>query len=110
MLQIAVRNLLSNAIDFSPENEGAKIDISLAMRKGKKVLTVSDEGPGIPDYATEKIFERFYSLKHNATKDGRKGSGLGLCFVKEAAELHGGSIDVKNRDEGTGAEATLRLS
>lgn len=110
MLQIAVRNLLSNAIDFSPENEGAKIDISLAMRKGEKVLTVSDEGPGIPDYATEKIFERFYSLKHNATKDGRKGSGLGLCFVKEAAELHGGSIDVKNRDEGTGAEATLRLS
>ena len=110
MLQIAVRNLFSNAIDFSPENQEATIDVSLSMHNGEKVLTVSDAGPGIPEYATEKIFERFYSLKHNATKEGRKGSGLGLCFVKEAAELHGGSIDVKNRDDSTGADATLRLS
>ncbi|MCL4126091.1 UNVERIFIED_CONTAM: hypothetical protein GTU68_066401 [Idotea baltica] len=110
MLQIAVRNLLSNAIDFSPENEGARIEISLTMNQGEKFLTVSDEGPGIPDYATEKIFERFYSLKHSSTKEGRKGSGLGLCFVKEAAELHGGSVEVKNREGESGAVATLRLS
>ncbi|NNE91652.1 MAG: two-component system sensor histidine kinase CreC [Verrucomicrobiales bacterium] len=109
MLQIAVRNLLSNAIDFSPESDSS-IRVSVAKDKGEISLRIRDDGPGIPDYATERIFERFYSLKHNARADGRKGSGLGLCFVKEAAELHGGSIEVKNRGpQIPGSEAVLRL-
>ena len=54
----------------------------------------------------QKIFEKFYSLKGQVT--GRKGSGLGLCFVREAAELHGGSAEVGERDGG-GAEVIVRL-
>jgi two-component system sensor histidine kinase CreC len=53
------------------------------------------------------LFERFYSLKHKQT--GRKGSGLGLCFAKETAELHGGSLSLANREDG-GARAILVLA
>ena len=69
-------------------------------------IVISDRGPGIPDYAREKIFERFYSLKHHSS--GRKGTGLGLTLVKEAAELHGGSISLEDR-EGGGTVARLAL-
>ena len=56
-------------------------------------FTLRDHGPGIPDYAREKVFERFYSLRHPGS--GRKGTGLGLTLVREAAELHGGSITLE---------------
>jgi two-component system sensor histidine kinase CreC len=69
-------------------------------------LQIRDQGPGIPDYALPRLFERFYSLKHSLT--GRKGSGLGLCFVREAAELHSGSVTLTNR-QGGGAVAELIL-
>ena len=70
------------------------------------LLTVRDYGPGIPDYALNKVFERFYSLKRPDT--GRKSSGLGLSLVKEVALLHQGSIELKNLSDG-GAIAALRL-
>jgi two-component system sensor histidine kinase CreC len=69
-------------------------------------VSISDRGPGIPDYAKDKIFERFYSLKHHGS--GRKGTGLGLTLVKEAAELHGGSVALEAR-EGGGTVARLSL-
>ncbi len=104
MLRIAVRNLLNNAIDFSPS--GGVISINCgAQDNGRPVVSITDEGPGIPDYALDKIFDRFYSLKNQETS--RKGSGIGLCFVKEAMELHGGSATLKNRPNGQGAEAIL---
>ena len=64
-----------------------------------------DNGCGIPDYALERIFERFYSLPR---EDGHKSSGLGLAFVREVARLHHGDINLHNRPEG-GVVATLRL-
>ena len=68
-------------------------------------IRVEDHGPGIPDYAHERVFERFYSL---ARPDGRDRShGLGLPFVAAVASLHGGSATLANR--GPGAEATLTL-
>ena len=66
---------------------------------------MADAGPGIPDYAAERVFERFYSLPR---PDGSRSSGLGLPFVREVAGLHGGTIAVEN-GEGGGAVATLRL-
>jgi two-component system, OmpR family, sensor histidine kinase CreC len=101
ILRSAVTNLLENAIDFSPA--GSTVDIVLQPDGG---ITISDRGPGVPDYAREKIFERFYSLKHHLS--GRKGTGLGLTLVKEAAELHGGSISLDDREDG-GTVARLRL-
>lgn len=105
LLRRAVMNLVENAIDFSPA--GSVVQLLLADMVTEVRLTVLDKGPGIPDYAQGRLFERFYSLKHQVT--GRKGSGLGLCFVKETAELHGGSISLQNHSEGTGVAAQLEL-
>lgn len=105
ILRAAVTNLLENAIDFSPP-EGA-VEISLAVDSGVIVLRIRDFGPGIPDYARERIFERFYSLRHHS--NGRKGTGLGLTLVKEAAELHRGTISLEAAENGPGTVATLRL-
>jgi two-component system, OmpR family, sensor histidine kinase CreC len=104
LLKRAVMNLVENAIDFSPT--AGTISITLSSGEGTAQLVIGDEGPGIQDFAQGRLFERFYSLKHQAT--GRKGSGLGLCFVKETAELHGGSIALSNRQP-KGAEARLQL-
>ena len=101
ILRSAVTNLLENAIDFSPA--GSTVDIVL---QEDGVIAITDRGPGIPDYAKDKIFERFYSLKHHA--HGRKGTGLGLTLVKEAAELHAGSIRLDARPGG-GTRALLTL-
>ena len=60
-------------------------------------VTVTDEGPGIPDYALGRIFERFYSLGRPDT--GRKSTGLGLNFVREVAKSHGGTVRVVNRPD-----------
>jgi two-component system sensor histidine kinase CreC len=103
ILRSAVTNLLENAIDFSPA--GSTVDIVL---QESGIVSISDRGPGIPDYAKDKIFERFYSLKHHGS--GRKGTGLGLTLVKEAAELHGGSVALEARaDGGTVARLTLPI-
>ena len=88
ILRAAVTNLLENAVDFSPR--GATVRIALVRRPGELELTIRDHGPGIPDYARERVFERFYSLRH--PDSGRKGTGLGLTLVREAADLHRGSI------------------
>lgn len=108
MLAIAIRNLLGNAIDFAPEGSTLEVALDEASQEGRVVLSIEDEGPGLPAYAGKRVFERFYSLKHSVT--GRKGSGLGLCFVKETAELHGGEVSLENRgDDLPGAQARLVL-
>ena len=70
------------------------------------VVEVSDTGTGIPEYAMDRIFERFYSLERPGT--GRKSSGLGLAFVREVAALHGGEVHIENR-AGGGAAARLSI-
>ncbi len=104
LLRQAVSNLLDNAIAFSPP--GAGISLSSAAVDGMLEIRVGDQGPGVPDYAQQRVFERFYSLARPAT--GLRSSGLGLPFVREVARLHGGEADLRNREQG-GAMATLRL-
>lgn len=104
LLQRAVSNLVDNALDFSP----ASGTVTLALhRKGRQAeLTVRDHGPGIPDYAGDKVFEKFYSLARPQSR--KKSTGLGLPFVKEIAELHEGRVTLANAPGG-GALATLSL-
>jgi two-component system, OmpR family, sensor histidine kinase CreC len=104
LLAQAVSNLVQNAIEFTPS--GGAITIRAHQREGRAFATIEDTGRGVPDYALEKIFDRFYSLPRPDT--GRKSSGLGLSIVREIARLHGGEIILENRAEG-GARAILSL-
>ena len=103
LLRQALGNLLDNAAGFAPP--GSHIDL-LARRHGAQVaISVRDRGAGIPTYALERVFERFYSLPRPASG---KSTGLGLPFVREVASLHGGTVEVVNHAEG-GACARLYL-
>jgi two-component system, OmpR family, sensor histidine kinase CreC len=100
----AILNLIKNAIQFTPD--GGTITLSSAAQEDFIVLTIIDTGTGIPDFAMEKIFDRFYSLPG---RDRMRGSGLGLPFVREAAYLHGGYVEVSNNTGRPGVTATLAL-
>ena len=101
----ALQNLLDNAIDFSPQ--GGALTLRLQREGDRLNWSVRDEGPGVPDYAMDRIFERFYSLPRSDTQD--KSSGLGLCLVKEVSDLHGGEVRVENVESPCGCMATWRL-
>ena len=103
LLSQALGNLLDNAIDFTPRD--GHISLRAQEQDEYSVFIVCDSGPGIPDYALERIFERFYSLPRD---NGQKSSGLGLAFVQEVARLHQGAIQVSNLPQG-GTEARLTL-
>ncbi len=104
LLVQAVGSLVQNALEFTPA--GGTVTLDLVVRDGRAIVSVSDTGPGVPAYATEKIFERFYSLPRPDT--GRKSSGLGLSIVREIARLHGGAVVLENQSAG-GARAVLTL-
>jgi two-component system sensor histidine kinase CreC len=104
LLRRAIGNLLANAVEFSPA--GGLIRIDLVVRRRSVDVAVRDHGPGIPDYAGERLFEKFYSLARPST--GKRSTGLGLAFVKEIAELHHGRVMLRNAGGG-GARATLSL-
>jgi len=104
LLGQAIYNLLENALDFSPSN--SVISIQLVDNDSNKQLIIRDTGEGIPDYALDKIFDKFYSLPRPNTTT--KSTGLGLNFVREIAKLHNGSITLNNVKTG-GVEAILTL-
>ncbi|MFL6592694.1 MAG: two-component system sensor histidine kinase CreC [Luteimonas sp.] len=104
LLRQALQNLVDNALAFAPAR--SEIELSARGEGGDICLRVCDRGPGVPDYATGRIFERFYSLPR--PDGGARSSGLGLPFVREVATLHGGRATLLARDGG-GACAELVL-
>ena len=74
---------------------------------GSVELSVSDEGPGIPEEDFSRVFERFYRVDKSRARDPG-GTGLGLAIVKHLIELHGGSVRAENRPEG-GTRVTITL-
>jgi two-component system sensor histidine kinase CreC len=88
LVQQCVRNLLQNAVEFSPE--GGDVRAWIERTPGEVRVVVEDDGPGIPMFAKERVFEKFFSIERPST--GRKSSGLGLSFVKEVMTLHGGRV------------------
>jgi two-component system sensor histidine kinase CreC len=101
----ALQNLLDNAIDFSPH--GGVLRIGIDTAPGQVVWSLRDQGSGIPDYAQGRIFERFYSLPRADTQE--KSSGLGLCFVQEVSQLHGGQLQIDNVSDPVGCLARWTL-
>ena len=104
LLRRALGNLLDNALAFSPPD--GSVELVVEQADGQVRFIVRDRGPGIPDYAHERVFERFYSLPR--PDSGQRSSGLGLPFVREVMRLHGGEASLRNRPDG-GAEAVLSL-
>jgi two-component system phosphate regulon sensor histidine kinase PhoR len=107
-LQDALRNLLENATNHSPE--GSRIRLLARRAADRIVITVADEGPGIPPADLTRIFERFYRVDKSRTREGKDpgGTGLGLSIVRHLIELHGGRVSAANRPE-HGAVFTLEL-
>ena len=96
-------NLISNAIKFSPE--GGQVKLGLTKSEGIITFTVEDRGPGIPDEAKKRIFDKFY--QHDNSRE-QQGHGLGLPLAKRIITLCGGKIEVTDRDGG-GAIFTVTL-
>jgi two-component system phosphate regulon sensor histidine kinase PhoR len=86
-----VRNLLDNAIKFSPA--GSPVDLEVIREGPRGGFLVRDRGPGIPKAERDKIFQRFYQVDRSRSK-ARPGTGLGLAIVKHIAHLHGGTVEV----------------
>ena len=106
LLHRALSNIVQNAIDFSPA--GGTVTITSQSEADKLSLSIEDQGPGIPDYCRERVFDRFFSLQRPDT--GKKSTGLGLNFVQEVATLHNGDIRLENlHDKGLRAVLTLPL-
>ncbi len=88
-----VINLIENAAKYSPPQ--SKIIIELKKEKGDTILSIFDEGPGIPEYEKKNIFDKFYRIGNEETRKA-KGTGLGLYIVKHLVEQLGGKISVRN--------------
>ncbi|WLH45843.1 two-component system sensor histidine kinase CreC [Pseudomonas beijingensis] len=103
LLRQALGNLLENALDFTPVNGLLRVS---AERRGNRVeIRLFNQAAPIPDYALPRLSERFYSLPR--PDSGRKSTGLGLNFVEEVVQLHGGQFSIGNVEGGV--EVVLRL-
>ncbi len=100
-LDVALTNLLHNALRFSPPDVPVEVTVSNTKRRLK--ITVRDHGPGVPEDDRAKIFARFFT-----TSPERDGTGLGLAIVKAVVEAHGGEVR-HEVPEGPGAQFVLEL-
>ncbi|MGE8720743.1 two-component system sensor histidine kinase CreC [Leptospira terpstrae] len=94
-LYLSIKNLIRNSIDFANENNTINIEIHKELDNFLK-LSVIDEGHSIPDYALTRVTEKFYSLPRPT--NNRKSSGLGLSIVNQIVDLHGGKLEIQNRN------------
>jgi two-component system, OmpR family, sensor histidine kinase SenX3 len=106
LLITALRNLLENAVAYSPDKTRVDVSVSLAADDAVEV-SVADQGIGIPERDLERIFERFYRVDP-ARSRATGGTGLGLAIVKHVTAAHAGKVTVVST-EGAGSTFTLRL-
>ena len=100
-LQILLRNLVDNAIKYTPA--GGTADISVAAEGAAVKVTVEDSGPGIPEEERERVFDRFYRVAGSEAA----GSGLGLAIIKAIAERHGATLTLGRSERLGGLAATV---
>lgn len=103
LLVTATRNLIDNAVRYSPEN--TRVGVGLRERAGMAQIVVTDQGPGIPEQEQDRIFERFYRVD-GARSRQTGGTGLGLSIVKHVMAQHGGEVSVWS-EPGRGSTFTL---
>ena len=105
LLVTALRNLIDNAIRYSPEN--TRVGIGVRSREGLVSISVTDQGEGLSPEDQERVFERFYRVD-SARSRHTGGTGLGLSIVKHVASNHGGEVTLWSRP-GQGSTFTIRL-
>jgi PAS domain S-box-containing protein len=105
-IQQVVSNLLTNAVKFTPA--GGKVWVTASADQTHFVVTVKDTGRGIPKTLLPRIFEAFTQADGASSARG-EGLGIGLSVVKEIANLHRGTVEVRSEGEGKGAEFSLRV-
>jgi signal transduction histidine kinase len=108
----ALRRLLVNLLDNAVRHAASQVWVSVCSEAGWAVLTVVDDGPGIPVPERERVFGRFTRLDNARDRTGEEGAGLGLAIVRSTAEAHGGSVslgDAVSDGTGPGLRAVVRL-
>lgn len=103
MLGILIRNLVDNAIRYSPEHSQVMVTIEKTAQTA--ILTVTDNGPGIPPELRSRVFERFYRVLGTNTQ----GTGLGLAIVQQIAALHQAEVRLGTGTEGHGLKVSISL-
>jgi len=101
LLRVLLRNLLDNAVKHTPP--GTSVQVGITQEPGAACLSVSDNGPGIPEQERDKVLERFYRPLGTQAS----GSGLGLSIVKRIAEVHDASLQMAPTNEGRGLRVTV---
>lgn len=101
LLRVLLRNLLDNAVKHTPS--GTLVQVSIVRENGTTNLSVSDNGPGIPEQERNKVLERFYRPPDTQAS----GSGLGLSIVKRIAEVHDATLQIQPVNEGRGLRVTV---
>jgi two-component system sensor histidine kinase KdpD len=105
LLEQVLVNLLDNAAKYAPL--GSTITVAAQATANRVLLTIADEGPGIPPEALPHVFDKFYRAK--ASDSRIAGTGLGLAVARGFVEAFGGTLDAANRTGGRGAVLTLSL-
>lgn len=104
MLREMVSNLIDNAIRYSPP--GSAVTVAVAAFGEDAVVSVCDQGPGIPTAERERVFQRFYRILGQGDSEG---SGLGLAIVREIALAHGGRVKLRDGAGGRGLCVEVEL-
>ncbi|WP_240347452.1 ATP-binding protein [Curtobacterium sp. 24E2] len=105
LLQVAVSNLIANAVKYSPD--GTRVGVGVRSAKGFVEIAITDQGVGIPEADLDRVFERFYRVDP-ARSRATGGTGLGLAIVKHVVGNHGGDVRVWSQP-GKGSTFTIRL-
>ena len=106
----ALSRLLVNLLDNAVRHAASQVCVSVRTDDGWAVLTVSDDGPGIPAGDFERAFGRFSRLDDARSRTGEQGAGLGLAIVRSTAEAHGGSVSLSDAEPGLRAVVRLPLA
>ena len=102
----AVKNLVNNAIKYSPER--TTVTVSTALEAEAVRVCVEDRGFGIPAEAKERVWDKFYRVVREGQEKDEESTGLGLSFVREVVEQHGGHVDLDS-EEGRGSKFSFTL-
>jgi two-component system sensor histidine kinase QseC len=104
LLAILLRNLIDNAIRYSPRS--SRVTVELGQNRGAVVLTVIDQGPGLPAAERDKLGQRFYRVLGS----GASGSGLGLSIVKRIVEIHQAELSFAAGEQGKGLQVRITFA